>query len=37
VNIQMLAREFYAIERKDYLRWVANVLFKDYKVSCYFG
>ncbi len=30
VNLQALKREFYAMERKDYLRQVANILFKEY-------
>jgi hypothetical protein len=30
VNLQALAREFFAIERKDYSRQVAKIIFKEY-------
>jgi hypothetical protein len=30
INFQALEREFYAIERKDYSRQVANLIFKEY-------
>ncbi len=30
VNLQALVREFYAIERKDYSRLIAKIIFKEY-------
>ncbi len=30
VNLQALAREFNTIERKDYSRQVAKIIFKEY-------